>query len=227
MRFGVNTESSNRSPDATVSALRLWVSQPVRNLSVTGTSTARTATATDNVGNGPGDLATFTTVRDTTAPTVTNVTSTLADGAYKAGQVIPVTVTFSEPVSGVDISDFTLTRDSNVVSLSGLTVTTITSSTYSINLASVTSNFGQYVLTLNGIDVESVLEETHTFGDSWEESLAVGIGKVGNPYAPDMEPLVSVSVANLTFTSVALQIFGVAPFNLPTMTSTLSGESLS
>ncbi|PLR22955.1 hypothetical protein SGCZBJ_16500 [Caulobacter zeae] len=55
----------------------------------------------------------------------------------------------------------------------------------------------------------------------------VGIGKVGNPYAPDMEPLVSVSVANLTFTSVALQIFGVAPFNLPTMTSTLSGESLS
>jgi Flp pilus assembly protein TadG len=55
----------------------------------------------------------------------------------------------------------------------------------------------------------------------------VGIGKVGNPYAPDMEPLVSVSVANLTFQSVALQIFGVAPFNLPTMTSTLSGESLS
>ena len=55
----------------------------------------------------------------------------------------------------------------------------------------------------------------------------IGIGKVGNPYAPDMEPLVSVSVANLTFQSVALQIFGVAPFNLPTMTSTLSGESLS
>ncbi|PVM83013.1 TadE/TadG family type IV pilus assembly protein [Caulobacter endophyticus] len=55
----------------------------------------------------------------------------------------------------------------------------------------------------------------------------VGIGKVGNPYAPDMEPLVSVSVSNLTFQSAALQIFGVAPFTLPTMTSTLSGESLS
>ncbi|PXA88986.1 hypothetical protein DMC25_10175 [Caulobacter sp. D4A] len=55
----------------------------------------------------------------------------------------------------------------------------------------------------------------------------VGIGKVGNPYAPDMEPLVSVSVTGLTFQSAALQIFGVAPFTLPTMTSTLSGESLS
>ncbi len=55
----------------------------------------------------------------------------------------------------------------------------------------------------------------------------VGIGRVGNPYAPDMEPLVSVSVTGLTFQSAALQIFGVAPFTLPTMTSTLSGESLS
>jgi hypothetical protein len=36
---------------------------------------------------------------DTTSATVTGVTSTLADGSYKAGQVVPVTVTFSEPVT--------------------------------------------------------------------------------------------------------------------------------
>jgi Flp pilus assembly protein TadG len=55
----------------------------------------------------------------------------------------------------------------------------------------------------------------------------VGLGKVGNPYAPDMEPLVTVSLTGMTFQSAALQIFGVAPFTLPDMASTLSGESLS
>ena len=35
---------------------------------------------------------------DATAPTVTNVTSTKANGAYPVGTLIPVTVTFSENV---------------------------------------------------------------------------------------------------------------------------------
>jgi Flp pilus assembly protein TadG len=55
----------------------------------------------------------------------------------------------------------------------------------------------------------------------------VGLGVVGNPYGPDMEPLVTVSLTGVTFQSAALQIFGVAPFTLPAMASTLSGESLS
>lgn len=55
----------------------------------------------------------------------------------------------------------------------------------------------------------------------------VGLGKVGNPYAPDMEPLVTVSLTGVTFQSAALQIFGVSPFTLPATASTLSGESLS
>lgn len=36
---------------------------------------------------------------DTTVPTVTSVTTTAADGPYKAASVIPVVVTFSEPVT--------------------------------------------------------------------------------------------------------------------------------
>ncbi|MGR4863827.1 TadE/TadG family type IV pilus assembly protein [Caulobacter sp. LARHSG274] len=55
----------------------------------------------------------------------------------------------------------------------------------------------------------------------------VGLGVVGDPYGPDMEPLVTVSLTGVTFQSAALQIFGVAPFTLPDMASTLSGESLS
>src|SRR5262249_17047610 len=38
-------------------------------------------------------------VIDTTSPTVTNVTSTAANGTYGVGGSIPVTVTFSEPVN--------------------------------------------------------------------------------------------------------------------------------
>jgi len=38
-------------------------------------------------------------VIDATAPTVSNVTSTLANGVYKAGTVVPIAVTFSEPVT--------------------------------------------------------------------------------------------------------------------------------
>ncbi|KRA76263.1 hypothetical protein ASD89_00615 [Caulobacter sp. Root656] len=55
----------------------------------------------------------------------------------------------------------------------------------------------------------------------------VGLGKVGNPFAPDMEPLVTVSLTGMTFQSAALQVVGVTPFALPNMASTLSGESLS
>jgi|SRR3990172_7426937 len=40
-------------------------------------------------------------------------------------------------------------------------------------------DISQYVLTINDVDVENVLEETHSFGDSWEESLPVGIGRMG------------------------------------------------
>jgi hypothetical protein len=40
-------------------------------------------------------------------------------------------------------------------------------------------DISQYVQTINGIEIEGILEETHTFGDSWEESLPVGIGKTG------------------------------------------------
>jgi len=54
----------------------------------------------------------------------------------------------------------------------------------------------------------------------------VGIGTVGNPYAPDVEPLVTVRIQNMTFSPGVLQIFGMAPFLLPSMATSLSGEDL-
>ena len=51
-------------------------------------------------------------VIDTTLPTVTSVTSTLADGSYDAGTVVPVTVTFSEPVTVTGTPQLTLSTGS-------------------------------------------------------------------------------------------------------------------
>lgn len=54
---------------------------------------------TDNVGNAYAGIANNTTWNFTTvAPSVTNVTSTNADGTYKVGDVITVTVTFNDNV---------------------------------------------------------------------------------------------------------------------------------
>ncbi|MEI7748884.1 MAG: SwmB domain-containing protein, partial [Chlorobiaceae bacterium] len=59
----------------------------------------------------------------------------------------PVTVNFSENVTGVDVSDFTLTRDGVSVSLTGATITG-SGSAYTIDLSRVTNPAGSYVLTL-------------------------------------------------------------------------------
>ena len=47
---------------------------------------------------------------------------------------------------------------------------------------SVTVTFGgtdmtQHTQTINGLDLESIMEESHSFGDSWFESLATGLKK--------------------------------------------------
>jgi len=39
-------------------------------------------------------------------------------------------------------------------------------------------DISQYVMTLNDIDTESVTEETHTFGDTWDEHTPVGVGRL-------------------------------------------------
>jgi hypothetical protein len=36
----------------------------------------------------------------------------------------------------------------------------------------------QFVQTINGIDIEKILEVSHTFGDAWEESTPVGVSKM-------------------------------------------------
>jgi len=57
-----------------------------------------TITVTDSAGNASSALSVNTFVVDTTAPTVSSISSSTSDGAYKAGDNITVTVTFNENV---------------------------------------------------------------------------------------------------------------------------------
>jgi hypothetical protein len=78
---------------------------------------------------------------DTTPPSVNNIERDVETGVF--------TVTFSEDVSGVDIDDFALTRDGNDVDLTGLTVTEVSAQEYTLDLSGVTTEAGDYVLTLS------------------------------------------------------------------------------
>ncbi|KAF0219268.1 MAG: putative hemagglutinin/hemolysin [Geobacteraceae bacterium] len=69
--------------------------------SVDGTYTLR-FTATDAAGNSAS--SDMTLVWDTTAPRVIAATSTTANGHYKAGSAVNVTVNFSEPVSSAGLT---------------------------------------------------------------------------------------------------------------------------
>lgn len=81
---------------------------------------------------------------DQTAPAGAFVPVSATPIAVHAGVV---TLNFSEPVSGVDVSDFLLTRDGRTVSLTGVTLSGSEAS-YGLDLTSVTGIVGEYILKL-------------------------------------------------------------------------------
>ena len=75
-----------------------------------GLNLTNAGSVVDAVGNlmGAGTVAGQTYFYDTAAPTVTGVSSPLNNDSYGAGQVVPVTVTFSEPVAVTGTPELTL-----------------------------------------------------------------------------------------------------------------------
>src|SRR5205085_833505 len=94
-------------------------------------------------------------VVDTTAPTVTGVSSSAADGSYKAGWVIPLQVTFSEPVTVTGTPLLTLetgTSDAVVSYTSGSGTSTLTF-TYTVTAGDTAADLDYHdtaALALNG-----------------------------------------------------------------------------
>jgi len=89
---------------------------------------------------------------DNTAPTVVSITR--ADPNPTSAASVRFTVTFSEPVTGVDASDFALTTTG---SLSGMSVTSVSGSgnTYSVTVSTGT---GTGTLRLDVIDNDTIID---------------------------------------------------------------------
>ena len=109
-------------------------------------------------------------VIDGIVPTVTNVTSTKADGSYKQGDQIPVTVTFSESVNVTGIPQLTLetgTSDAVVEYSSGTGTSTLTFN-YTVAAGHSSSDL-DYVATsslaLNSGTIKDVYMDTS--GSAW------------------------------------------------------------
>jgi len=86
---------------------------------------------------------------DTIPPAVVSGTVSI-DPDPRSTPVGIVTINFSEPVLGVDITDFDLTLNGNAVSLNGVTLTQIASDRYEIDLNLVTGAPGTYVFSIDG-----------------------------------------------------------------------------
>ncbi len=104
--------------------------------------------AVDNAGNPDPTPASYTWVIDTTAPWVTNVSSPHANGAFTTGEVIPITITFTEAVNVSGTPQITLETGSTnaVVDYTGGTGTTTLAFTYTVQ-AGDTSTDLDYVAT--------------------------------------------------------------------------------
>ena len=113
-----------------------------------GTYADKTVTLTDAAGNASSlTLATF--VIDTTAPTITSVTSTTDDGSYNEGDDVNVTVTFSEAVTlaggNLVVTLETGTND-RTVTISTISGSNTASGTYEVQAGDTSSD-----LTASGI----------------------------------------------------------------------------
>jgi subtilisin family serine protease len=114
---------------------------------------------------------------DTTAPTA-DIVNVSPDPRQTS--VALVTVNFSEPVTGVGASDFSLQRDGGAVTVSAAPFQQVTPSQYTIDLSAFTADAGKYLLTLNatgsGIQDAASNPMTASASDDWLRNAVDGTG---------------------------------------------------
>ena len=122
-------------------------------LTLTGISTVKDndGTSTNAVLTLPfGGSSSLRNIRiDATAPTITDITSTAANGSYKAGDSLPITVQFSEPVNVVGTPTISLnTIPAATATYTSGTGTTSLVFTYAVAGAQVISDLDVNALTV-------------------------------------------------------------------------------
>jgi len=160
-------------------------------------------------GNLTGPATSYTWVIDTTPPTVTSVSR--VGGASTNASSVQWTVNFSEPVTGVDATDFALVK-SGVSGASTAVTLTGTGASYTATLASTGTGDGS--IGLNLIDDDSIVDAaTNKLGGTGTTGTTNG-GFTGQVFTIDRTPpasaptitagpsgLVNSSTATFSFSS--------------------------
>ncbi len=128
---------------------------------------------------------------DATAPTVVASTRQNPTAATTNATALTFRVTFSESVTGVNATDFTLTTTAGTVTSSGRTVTAVSGSVYDVTVSGVSGN-GTVRLDLNASNTSIVDAVGNPIGGGYTS---------GQPYTLDqMAPVASISRQNPTAT---------------------------
>ncbi|MBK4719672.1 DUF4347 domain-containing protein, partial [Azospirillum sp. YIM DDC1] len=176
------------------------VSALMANITYATTSTANSSrlvsfTVTDDTGNTslPGFVGVSVAAGDTTAPTVSSIAVSGTPAANASS--ITYTVTFSEDVSGVDASDFTLATTGTASGTIG-TVTQVSAGVYTV---SVTGISGAGTLGLN-------LKSTGTgIKDTANNDIAAGF--TGSTHTADqVAPTFDVAAATSSITNTGFTL---------------------
>jgi len=150
--YTVSNGPSNISGTGTITS----TTQTISNINVTSLADGLLTYSvwiTDAAGN-VGTAVTQTVSKDALPPTVSSVTSTSANGSYKAGNVIPIVVNFTEPVNVTGTPVLTLSAggpaSAAYASGSGTNVLTFNYTVASGQTASDLDYSSTSALTLNG-----------------------------------------------------------------------------
>ncbi len=71
------------------------------------------------------------------------------------------------------------------------------------NVGGTPTDMSNYVQTINSVEVEAIIEESTSFGDSWMESLATGIRKMSDVVLGGMFDDTATSGPDVVFNAVA------------------------
>ena len=146
-------------------------------------------------------------VLDTSIPTVTNVTSSKANGNYKQGDLIPIDITFSERVNVIGNPILTLetgTSDAKVNYSSGKGTDKLTFN-YFVQTGHSSSDLGY--LDSNSLKTNNSYNISVSSSNNTDYSLS-GKDKNGNVFASD--PNLSFNVGDKIVFSVNTQVVGAA-----------------
>jgi hypothetical protein len=127
-----------------------------------------------------------------------------------------VTINFSEAVVGVTINAFRLTQNGNNVPLTGLTVTQVTPSQYTVDLTSVTTTLASYVFTL--VAAGSGIHDSANNPLASNASTSFQVTAPSNPPTATIVPVTTpranpVGVVTINF-STAVRNVTIDPFSL-------------